>query len=341
MNNATYKIGIVGLGGHGGSIQRSAEACEAIDVAIVCDTNPEEVEKSTKRFNCAGVTDYAELLRHDGLDAVVLVTPNHLHLDQALGAFERGLHVFVEKPIANNVEDGVTMLQAARRAGLKLVVGHNMRYSRAYWRMRELVQEGKLGDIVSTEIHFSADNTRWMPKSAWRLRPDLCPLLPVMQLGIHGIDLVQSLLGPMEEVSAMAGSYTTEPGVIDGLVAATRFTSGRLGTIVSNYCTQVAFGFRLSGTEATISSSPHRGWYRKNVDANSQGEGPKEEFDFRAYDGESYLLQMEAFADVLKGKEFSGATVEDAISALAVVEALHESVKTGGPARVADIAALV
>lgn len=341
MDKTTYKIGIVGLGGHGGSIQRSAEACDAIEVAIVCDTNPEEVQKSTRRFGCEGVTDYAELLRFGGLDAVVLVTPNHLHLEQALAAFDLGLNVFVEKPIANNVEDGVAILRAARSAGVKLVVGHNMRYSRAYWRMRELVRDGKLGDIISTEIHFSADNTRWMPKSAWRLRPDLCPLLPVMQLGIHGIDLVQSLLGPMVEVSAMAGSYTTEPGVIDGLVAAVRFSNGRLGTLVSNYCTQVAFDFRLSGTEATIYTTPHRGFYRKNVDATSQGEGPKEKFDFRAYDGESYLLQMEAFADVLKGGEFTGATVEDAISALAVVEALHESVKSGGPVPVAAISELV
>ncbi len=152
---------------------------------------------------------------------------------------------------------------------------------------------------------------------------------------------MQSLLGPIKEVSAMGGSYTTEPGVIDGLVAAMRFANGRLGTIVSNYCTQVDFSFRLSGTEATISSTPHRGWYRKNVDVNSQGEGPREEFDFRDSDGESYLLQMEAFADVLAGKEFTGATVGDAISALAVVEALHESVKTGGPVRVAAIGELV
>jgi len=337
----TFKIAIVGLGGHGGSIQRSAEACDAIEVAIVCDTNREEVEKSVRRFNCAGVTDYAEVLRFDGLDAVVLVTPNHLHLEQTLAAFDRGLNVFVEKPIANNVDDGVAMLQAARDAGLKFVVGHNMRYSRAYWRMRELVSEGKLGDIISTEIHFSADNTRWMPKSAWRLRPDLCPLLPVMQLGIHGIDLVQSLIGPIDEVTAMAGSYTTEPGVIDGLVAAVRFANGRLGTIVSNYCTQVAFDFRLSGTEGTIFSTPHRGWFRKSTDTTSQCEGPKERFDFRAYDGESYLLQMEAFAEVLAGSRFSGASAEDAISALAVVEALHQSVEAGRPVRVAPVREMV
>lgn len=341
MNQEKFKIAIVGLGGHGGSIQRSAEACDAIEVAVVCDTNKEEVEKSVKRFDCEGVTDYADVLRHDELDAIVLVTPNHLHLEQTLAAFDRGFNVFVEKPIANNVDDGVTMLQAAREAGVKFVVGHNMRYSRAYWRMKELVDENKLGDVISTEIHFSADNTRRMAKSAWRLRPDLCPLMPVMQLGIHGIDLVQSILGPVEEVSALGGSYTVEPGIVDGLVGAMRFANGRLGTIVSNYCTQVAFDFRLSGTEGTIFSTPHRGWYRKATETNSQGEGPKEVFDFRSSDGESYLLQMEAFAEVLAGKPFSGASVEDAISALAVVEALDQSVKLGRPVRVAAVGDLV
>jgi predicted dehydrogenase len=332
-----FKIGIVGLGGHGGSIQRSAENTDAIEVAVVCDTNDEEVQKSKRRFNCEGVNDYADVLRFDGLDAVVLVTPNHLHLEQTLAAFDKGLDVFVEKPIANTVDDAVKMAAAAREAGVKFVVGHNMRYSRAYWRMRELVQEGRLGDIISTEIHFSADNTRWMPKDVWRLRPELCPLLPVMQLGIHGIDLVQSMVGRIQEVSAMGGSYTTQPGVIDGLVAAVRFENGRLGTLVSNYCTQVAFDFRLSGTEGTIFSTPHRGWFRKATDANSQGEGPKERFDFLSYDGESYTLQMQAFADVLAGKDFTGASVSDAISALAVVEALHQSVEHGKPVHVAAI----
>jgi len=341
MSQQKFKVAIVGLGGHGGSIQRSAEACEAIEVAVVCDTNREEVDKSVKRFGCEGVTDYADVLRFDDLDAVVLVTPNHLHLDQTLAAFDRGFHVFVEKPIANDVAGGVTMLKAAKESGLKFVVGHNMRYSRAYWRMAELVKEGRLGDIISTEIHFSAANTRWMPKDVWRLRPELCPLLPVMQLGIHGIDLVQSMIGQIDEVAAMGGSYTTQPGVIDGLTAAVRFENGRLGTIVSNYCTQVAFDFRLSGTEGTIFSTPHRGWFRKVEDANSQGEGPKERFDFRSFDGESYLLQMEAFAEHLAGQPFSGATVADAISALAVVEALHQSVEVGRPVRVAPVADLV
>jgi predicted dehydrogenase len=162
-----------------------------------------------------------------------------------------------------------------------------------------------------------------------------------MQLGIHGIDLVQSLVGPIEQVCAMGGSYTTQPGVIDGLVASARFASGRLGTIVSNYCTEVAFDFRLSGTEGTIFSTPHRGWFRKATDTTSQGEGPKERFDFRGFDGESYLLQIDAFAETIRTGKTSGASVEDAISALAVVEALHQSVEIGGPVRVSPIHELV
>ena len=88
---------------------------------------------------------------------------------------------------------------------------------------------------------------------------------------------------------------TTEPGVVDAVAASLRFADGTLGTLVSNYCTQVAFDIRLSGTEGTVFATPHRGWFRKAVDTDSHCEGPKERFDFLDYHAESFDRQMVAF----------------------------------------------
>jgi predicted dehydrogenase len=336
-NKRKLKVGIVGLGGHGGNIQLSAQNSPAIEVVAVCDPNREVLDESVLRFGCDGYEDYGQLLARGGMDAVVLVTPNHLHRGQVEAAFESGLHVMVEKPIANTVEDGVAMVEAAARSDRTLYVGHNMRFSYVYDQLKAYVDGGQLGQIVTAEIHFSAANTRWMSKDAWRLKPSLCPMMPVMQLAIHGIDVVQSFLGPIVSVSAFSDSFTTPPGVTDSVTAAVRFSSGTMGTIVSNYCTQVAFDYRLAGTEGTVFSTAHRGWFRKTVDTDSHCEGPKEKFDFLAKHAASFLRQMDAFAAMVLDGTPAGASFADALRALAVVEALEESAQLGKSVQVQQI----
>jgi predicted dehydrogenase len=79
----------------------------------VYDPKEEETSLSAERFGCEVARSYDDLIERDDVEAVVLVTPNHLHLEQTLEALDRGLHVFVEKPIANTVADGLRMVEAA------------------------------------------------------------------------------------------------------------------------------------------------------------------------------------------------------------------------------------
>jgi predicted dehydrogenase len=177
-----------------------------------------------------------------------------------------------------------------------------------------------------------------MSQDAWRFNPDECPLLPVMQLGIHGIDVIQYLVGPVSEVFAYANSVTTRPDVVDSLVAAASFENGARGTIVSNYCTQVAFQYLIAGTKGSVFFTPHRMWFRSASDTNSQGEGRyTEEHDFLDRPLENYTLQMAAVADGLQSDTFVGASSADALSALAVVEALHISSEEHRPIRIEEI----
>jgi predicted dehydrogenase len=159
-----------------------------------------------------------------------------------------------------------------------------------------------------------------------------------MQLGIHGIDVIQYLVGPMSEVFAYSNSVTTRPEVVDSLVAAVSFENGARGTIVSNYCTQVAFQYLIAGTKGSVFFTPHRLWFRSAPDTNSQGEGAfTEEHDFLDRPLENYTLQMAAVADGLQSSTFAGASSDDALRALAVVEALNASSKQHQPVRIEEI----
>lgn len=323
------KIGIAGLGGHGQTIQRAIEESHGFDVVAVFDPADHEAREAAHRFHCKPAATYEALLAEPELEAVVLVSPNHVHLAQCTAAFEQGLHVFVEKPIANYVDEARQIVEAGIAANKLLMVGHHMRRTHSARIAETMIREGSLGEIASVEVHFSADNTQRMPKNAWRLQPDMCPLMPVMQLGIHAIDTIHCWLGQSKAVTARGRSVTTDPGVIDVVSGLIELENGIDVTFVSNYCTQVLFEIRVSGTTGTLHFRPHSLWYRSSEESDRAGRGPGKLHDFEDITPDAYTLQMIAFAEAIR----NGAPVETdgvgGLQALAVVEAMNESVQSG------------
>ena len=323
------KVGVAGLGNHGLTIQRSIAASGCYDVVGVFDPVGKEAEEASDRFECAIANSYEELLATPGIEAVVLVTPNQLHLEQCKLAFAAGLHVFVEKPIANYVVDARAIVDAAAQADRLLMVGHHMRRTHSARIAEQLFRENALGQIASVEVHFSADNTQRMPKDAWRLRPDQCPLLPVMQLGIHAIDTLHAWMGQTRAVTARGRSITTDEGVIDAVSGLLEFENDVSVTFVSNYCTQVLFEIRAAGTKGSLHFRPHSLWYRSSEDSDRAGRGAGKLHEFEDVTPDAYTLQMIAFAEGVRNGTPVETDGEAGLRALAVVEAMNESVQPG------------
>lgn len=330
-------VGIAGLGNHGITIQRAIAESGGFRVASVFDPAANEAEEASRRFSCGIAASYEEMIGTEGLEAVVLVTPNHLHLEQCEAAFKAGLHVFVEKPIANYVKDGRRIVEAATAADRLLMVGHHMRRTHSARIAQRMIAEGDLGEIASVEVHFSADNTQRMPKDAWRLKPDMCPLLPVMQLGIHAIDTLHAWLGQSAAVTARGRSLTTHEGVIDAVSGLIELENGVDVTFVSNYCTQVLFEIRVAGTTGTLHFRPHSLWFRSSEESDRAGRGEGKLHEFEDIEPDAYTLQMIAFADSVRNESPVETDGLAGLRALAVVEAMNDSVQSGSTVRVAKV----
>ena len=317
------RVALVGLGGHGKTIQDACSEASNITVTGVYDLDEVEAEKAASRFDCPIAPSFDALIRADFVDAVVLVTPNHLHRVQVESALDVGLNVFVEKPIANTVTDGLSMIESAESKGLVLMVGHNMRFSNAARKARAYINEGRLGEIVSTEIHFSSDSGRFLTDDAWRNHPELCPLLPVMQLAVHGFDLIHYLVGRIEEVITLTRSMMSRPGVVDNVSACYRLEDGSLGTMVSNYCSPTLFEYRITGTEGNMRCTfdSFSFWSRDGLMV--------EEEDYSDKTFESYTKQMIAFGEAVQAASLPEVDGWAGIQALAVVEAMQQSAVTG------------
>lgn len=319
----SVRTALVGLGGHGRTIRQAAVDAADIEIVAVFDINESEMEEAARHLACETAGSFEELLERGDLEAIVLVTPNALHRPQVEAALDAGLDVFVEKPIANRVADGLAMVEAAERAGRVLAVGHNMRFCRSILNAKQHIEAGAIGRPATIEIHFSADNILHLSGESWRLRPDECPALPVMQLGIHAIDVMHFLFSPVKRVFASGRSVAAPPGVLDSVVAAFGLEDGLEGTLTCNYCSPVRFEFRLSGTDGSLFFTPHRCVLSPSSDR------AEEALDYSEFDRESYRLQMEAFAQAVRQRSRPAVDGWAGLEALAVVEAIDRSIQSG------------
>ena len=324
MTPPPVRIALVGLGGHGKTIQSACEQAPNLEIVAVHDINADETAAAAERFDCRIASSFEVMIRENDIDAVSFVTPNHLHRAQVEAALNAGKHVFVEKPIANTIADGLSMIQKAETSGLILMVGHNMRFSRSARKAREFLEAGRLGDIVTTEIHFSSDTGMKLSPESWRLKPEQCPLLPVMQLAIHAFDLVHYLVGRIEEVAAHTRALKAGPGVVDSVTASFRVSDGSLGTMVSNYCSPVLFEYRISGTKGMMRCTPDTFWFQSN-EPPQDGDRDFEEDDYSGFGFESYTRQMEAFGHAVQQQSLPETDGWVGLQALAVVDAMQRS----------------
>jgi predicted dehydrogenase len=201
-------------------------------------------------FGCDAAVTFEAAIGREDVAGVLLVTPNHLHADQAAACAARGRHLFVEKPIADTLADGQRIAAAARAAGVTLLVGHELRRLGAARRARQLLDEGVLGTVVLAEADFSLPGT--LAPDSWRFYRRTCPGGPLMQLGIHHADTLQYLLGPIVRVGGTFARLATAAEIDDVAAVVLEFGSGTRGVLTSSYVSPKTFFLRLSGTAAVL-----------------------------------------------------------------------------------------
>lgn len=231
---------------------RLAEAAgrAGLDVVTCFSRNEDRRREFAERFGCEPAASLEDAIGHPGVEGVVLVTPNDVHEEQALACAERGRHVFVEKPIADTVEAGERMRQACDAAGVTLMVGHAFRRLGAARRVKELLDDGALGDVALAEANMSLPGT--FKPGAWRAQRDTNPGGPIMQLGIHHVDTLSYWLGPVRRAAGRFAHVHTPADIDDVGVVTLEFESGALGSLTGSYVSPKTLSLRLLGTEAVL-----------------------------------------------------------------------------------------
>jgi len=212
------KVGVVG-GGFGRTHILAYRATPGIEVTAFCQRTRSKAEQIARDFGIPHFfTDYREMLAHRDLDAVSLTTPTNVHLAMACEAFSHGVSVLCEKPLAMNQEEAAAMLKRAEEARLIHMTSFNFRFIPAFYRMKELMQEGYVGSRV---LHVEAS---WFTERradpnlpfGWRDQKEVVGFGAMGDVGVHLVDLVRWLAGDFQRVSSQQAIFTKERPLVDG-----------------------------------------------------------------------------------------------------------------------------
>jgi predicted dehydrogenase len=142
------RIGVIGYGYWGPNIVRNLHGLDSAQVVSVCDPSSEAQKRAKHAYpSVRVVSDANEILRSPGIDAVAIITPVWAHFELAKAALENGKHVFVEKPFTSNSNQAEALIELAQKSDLKIMVDHTFLFTGAVKKIRQLVDQGELGDL--------------------------------------------------------------------------------------------------------------------------------------------------------------------------------------------------
>ncbi len=341
------KIAVLGMN-QGSKNARDAVANPEVDLVAVAGFDEQDI-KIAEELHVPIYSDYTLLLKQEQLDGVIIALPNSLHVEATERALAAGIKtIWLEKPIANTVEEAEHIIAACKEAGATLLIGHHRRSSARFQLLRKVIDSGRLGKIVGVQSSYAIAKAREYFDLEWRTKKGAGPLLIN---AVHDFDDLNFVTG-LRPVKVYASSHNTIRGneVEDSASAVVEYEGGVTCTyFVSdgtpgpwNYDLQAhenvfltmsewaENSMRVFGTKGSF-GFPNMDLYYYDDDRFGWWEPMKHEhFTFEHED--PYVLELAHFVDLIKGREtVPRCSGEDGLETLKVVNAISESAETGLP----------
>jgi len=223
---------IIGLGWWGKTLVKAARDFGApIRFVRGVSLEPDTVRDFVAEHNIALGTSFEQALADPQVQAVILATPHSNHRAQVEAAAASAKHIYCEKPFALAKADAVAMLDACKRAGVVIAVGHHFRLMPSMRVLAELKEAGVFGTIMHVEGNYSHDWLANYPADSWRLMAAESRAGGMTGMGIHVLDCFRDLVGPMKRISALSKARALKLPTGDTTAALIEFENGATGTL--------------------------------------------------------------------------------------------------------------
>jgi len=322
-----------------------AQAIDEVDGARlvrVCDAGSGRGRELAERFRARYAPDADAVIADPEVDAVVITTPSGLHADAVVAAAERGKHALVEKPLDIRLDRCDAMIEAARRNGTVLAGVFQNRFAPGVARAREAVKAGRLGRLVLANAAVPWHRgTAYYANGGWRGTWQLDGGGALMNQGIHTVDLLHHLAGPLASLSAHTATRLHAIEVEDTASASLRFVDGALGTLHATTASWPGAPARveLYGEKGSVVLEDGRIVTWRFADAGPEEESALRDLDAGAGSGsadptaigtERHRLQTEDFVAAVRDGRAPAVPGSEARRAVEIVLAVYASARSGG-----------
>jgi len=323
------RVAIMGLGSYGNRVAEAMQSCKRAKLTGVISGTPSKIKDWQSKYNipdnnCYNYENFDSVKVNPDIDAVYVITPNALHHDEVIRVAKAGKHVICEKPMAINAKQGQEMVDACRKANVKLLVGYRMHFEPKTLEVIRMRKEGELGKILFFQ---GLSGFPIGDPSQWRLNKQLSGGGSLMDIGIYSINGSRYMVGE-EPIWVTAQETKTNPekfkeGVDETIQFELGFPSGAVASCLSTYNMNFLDRFFMSAQTGFAELQPATGY------GPIKGRTNKGELT-QPHNTHQTVQMDEMAAIILDGKQpVVPVDGEEGVRDLKIIDAIYEAVKKG------------
>lgn len=335
------KIAIIGAGVMGKKHAQTIVKHPDTELVAICDPFSDTM---AQEFNVPNYKDLDDLLNTMALDGVVIANPNRFHVSTAIQCMQHGVTCLLEKPLALNTTEALTLIEAQQSLDVPILVGHHRRHNKIIQQAKAIIDAGTLGEINT----FNALWSVYKPDSYFDIEWHRVAGAGVLAINlVHDLDLMRYLNGEIESVQAMTSNKNRKLEVEDSISILVRFKNGALGTLLASDAAVSPWGwdqnteenktsfavspdqdcYFISGSEGAL-SVPNLEYWNYPKDQNKSWSTPLIKNKIEPNKEEDvYIRQLTHFVDVMNGIAEPISSPQDAIHNIQLLECIELAAK--------------
>jgi predicted dehydrogenase len=246
------RVAVLGIGWWSDVLADACRRSDLFDIAACFTRSPDKRAAFAAKYKCLPADSYEAILNDASIEAIINTTPNSAHLETTRQAADAGKHVFLDKPIANSVAEGLTIARACETAGIVLALGYQRRRESHFRWMKREIEAGRFGKLVQAEGNISRDRLGKIDLSSWRYQAAGMPGGVMLQIGIHYVDVLEMLMGPVKRVSGLANQLVLPGDNPDVANLILEHENGAISNLTASYASASEYYMmNIYGKEAT------------------------------------------------------------------------------------------
>ena len=315
------RVGSIGIGWWGGVLADKAKA-GGLEVVSCFASSQEARDAFAAAHEAKSAASLDEMLANPDVEAVIIATPHSTHADLIVAAAAAGKHIFCDKPFTLTVAEGKRAIAAAADAGVVLQVGHNRRRQPANRRLKQMIDDGALGQIHYAEANLSYPKGL-NPRGGWRGEPEESPAGGMTGLGVHMANTLNYLFGKPSKVAAFSKRIVGVSKLDDVTTATIDYADGPLAYLATSMVIPDIAKVAVWGTEAAAANEIDGAQFF----FQPSGEKERTQQDVEVLD--TVQDELEEFARNVRNGTAPETGGAEALEAVVVLEGIVDSAATG------------